>query len=136
MDTSTTSPKGALTPEQSALNLFEVVTGTKAFNAFYPASNSVRLAARGESLGSIALEQRLRVHLAGAVMGVGNMERKLIRRICQIRREVEYLKDLDPAVKQVVKEAVAWLRAVGREVDFQADNPANWVTQRGGEPRW
>ncbi len=103
---------------------------------FYAIDRLTASAARGESLAVIALERKLREHLAAAVLGSRERESRLVNRIGQIRRSVPRMSLLDPAIKQILKEAKEWLAAVGRVIDLGSDDPREWISQRGGQPRW
>ena len=74
-------------------------------------------------------------HLKAAERGDRDRESRLVNRLGQLRRCVEssYIRD---GLKEQIVAAVDWLRNNGRTVDFSATDPARWISQRGGAPRW
>ncbi len=103
---------------------------------FYPTKARLTRAAAGEIRDVIAVERRLRELLSLAVYGEEASEDKLVRLVGQLRRQVPLMSKLDPSIKQIIKEVRAWFSSVGRDTDLASDDPAMWITNRDGSPRW
>lgn len=114
-----------------------MTTATKSrVDDFYPVSDTVRNAATGKTIAVIGYDHRLRRHLAGAKAGDRDRESRLVNRLGQLRRSLPKLSEATPDIRLLVKECVEYLRSVGRTVDFANTEPALWISQRGGNPRW
>ena len=80
-------------------------------------------------------------HLLAAAEGDRERESKLITRIGELRAdfpsraEFRSWAEEDPAVLELLGKAVAFLRSVGRTVDFSNPDPALWISARGGGRR-
>ncbi len=75
-------------------------------------------------------------HLEAAKAGDRDRESALINRLGQLRRHYLKIGDMPDFLIDAVKQAVAFLRSVGRTVDLGNPDPAKWVSRRGGSPRW
>jgi hypothetical protein len=105
-------------------------------DSFYPFSENVKLAATGQTIGLAGLVLKLRNHMRNAQAGDRDAESRLVNRIGQIRRSVPQIGEIQPEVRDMLKECVVFLRSVGRSVKLDESDPARWITQRGGSPRW
>jgi len=102
------------------------------YDEFYPESNSIK------NLDSkfgiiIGLKLKLISHLNNAKAGDMNAESKLINRIGQLRRNRPSMPE---ELREELKQAVEYLRSVGRVIDLKGDDPSLWISMRGGAPRW
>lgn len=109
---------------------------SRSVSDFYPKSESVANAALGRTLATIGYALRLRQHLAGARAGDRERESRLCNRLGQLRASLPAFSLATAEVQQVVRESVAFLREQGRTVNFTDPDPARWITQRNGLPRW
>lgn len=100
-------------------------------NEFYPITSWYSL----ES-GEFSWTVKVQVHLENAKNGDKVAESNLCNCLGQLRRSVEDMSTISSNVMDVVKEGVAYLRSVGRVVDFGNEDPRYWITRRGGGPRW
>jgi len=83
----------------------------------------------------VVVREDLRTHLQKAKSGNRKHELKLINRMGQFRRSsAEYL--VPDSLLEVWQEAIQFLRANGRCVDFYSCDPRYWVGAREGGPRW
>lgn len=103
---------------------------------FYPQSDSMEACATGKCVGVVGLVQRLQTHLDAAKTGSMDAERRLISRIGQVRRHVPVYSKIDAQVQVCLALAIEYLRSVGRKVNLGSDDPAMWISQRNGQPRW
>lgn len=103
------------------------------FDSFYPVSQTMVDCPQG--LWQVGMMAKLAEHLKAAERGDRDRESRLVNRLGQLRRCVEssYIRD---GLKEQIVAAVDWLRNNGRTVDFSATDPARWISQRGGAPRW
>jgi hypothetical protein len=97
---------------------------------FYPISGSMKQPGLGVML---SLKMKISGHLAAAKQGDLDRESALVNRLGQVRRNFEHQPEW---LTEELQEAVTYLRSVGRVVDFKNSNPALWISQRGGRPRW
>ncbi len=102
------------------------------YNEFYPHSNSIHTSA----LWSIGFLLKIEGHLASAKNGNKEAESKLCNRIGQLRRHIASVEDLPEDLRAAVKESVDWLRNQGRVVKLGSADPREWISARGGTPRW
>jgi Asp-tRNA(Asn)/Glu-tRNA(Gln) amidotransferase A subunit family amidase len=98
---------------------------------FYPIDNDFSTSPLREMGYIIRINENLRLAKAGDRVA----ESKLCNRIGTLRRSLE-IKDMSPDLQNAVKDAVAWLRATGRKIDFTHNDPAMWITTRDGNPRF
>ena len=82
-----------------------------------------------------AMAAQMADHLAAAKAGNRDRESRLINRLGQIRRHLTS-DQLSGVLADQFKEACQLLQSVGRKIDFRNENPACWISQRGGAPRW
>ena len=102
------------------------------YNEFYPHSGSIGTTA----LWSIGFLLKIENHLRNAKNGNKEAESKLCNRIGQLRRHVASVEDLPEDLKRAVKESVDWLRSQGRVIKLGSADPREWISARGGTPRW
>lgn len=101
---------------------------------FYPISETMTKAPTG--MWQLSMSVKLLEHLEAAKRGDRERESRLINRLGQIRRCVEF-NCLTDNLKEVIGQAVEWLRSIGRTVNFKTEDPAMWITARDGKtPRW
>ena len=100
---------------------------------FYPASQTMLNAPQG--MWQLGMAIKLSEHLAAAKLGDRDRESRLVNRLGQLRRCVES-SYISPGLHEQIVAAVGWLRDHGRTVDFSSADPAKWISQRGGAPRW
>lgn len=100
---------------------------------FYPVSDTMTNTPMG--MWQIGMVIKLEDHLQNAKNGNLDSESRLVNRIGQLRRNVP-VEHLSENLRDVVSKAVAWLKTTGRIVDLTNPDPALWITQRGGAPRW
>ncbi len=111
------------------------VASSDRIEKFYPRSASI--ANMANTMTQIQLEMKLRGHIQAAQGGDRERESRLINRIGQIRREFPNgLAAVPERIRTVMREAVEWLRSVGRVTDFKNPDARYWISQRGGAPRW
>ena len=79
---------------------------------------------------------KIRNHLHAARRGDRERESRLINRLGSLRRSSKSFNGLTLDLQATVKDAVKFLRAVGRKVDFKNPDPALWITTRSGQARW
>ena len=103
------------------------------FNAFYPVSATIQACPLGP--WQIGMAAKLADHLAAAKAGDRDRESRLVNRLGQIHRHLS-TGQLTGVLADQFKEACQWLQSVGRKIDFRNENPACWISQRGGAPRW
>jgi hypothetical protein len=101
------------------------------YDKFYPAQANVQL-----PLKQIGWTLKIREHLTLAKAGDRERESRLCNRLGSLRRSSPSFDELTEHLKDVVKEAVTFLRSQGRKVDFKHSDPACWITMRDGRPRW
>ena len=102
-------------------------------DTFYPASQTMLNAPQG--MWQLGMAIKLSEHLAAAKLGDRDRESRLVNRLGQIRRCVEK-PDISAVLADEMVKACRWLQSQGRKFDFKNDNPAKWISQRGGAPRW
>ena len=93
----------------------------------------------GEVTGLVGLSLafELRGRVIAALQGDRTAESGMANLLGSLRRSSRSFAELPSALQEAVREAVAYLRKTGREVDFDARrNPARWITRRDGSPRW
>ena len=61
-------------------------------------------------------------------------ESELCNRLGTLRRV--FPEKMPAFLKDQLKDAVEWLRYLGRTVDFRKEDPRDWISQRDGTPRW
>lgn len=98
---------------------------------FYPISETMS----SGGIWEIGMVVKLAGHRQMAKSGDLERESRLVNRLGQLRRNCEYM-DMSNNLKEEINESVAYLRSVGRKVDFSKKNPAEWITTRKGNPRW
>ena len=103
------------------------------FDAFYPVSQTISACPTG--LWQIGMTAKLAEHLAAAKGGDRDRESRLVNRLGQIRRHL-HSDQLSQGLADQFKEACLWLRSEGRKIDLRNEDPARWISQRGGAPRW
>ena len=102
---------------------------------FYPVSESILGCTDG--MWQIAMSLKLSDHRQKAMAGDREAESRLINRLGQLRRCCHDLGSLSEPLQAEVRASAAWLRSVGRKVNFHNSNPAMWVSARDGKsPRW
>lgn len=102
---------------------------------FYPVSEVI--VEQPHSTWQFQMVLKLEGNLQAARKGNYEFETQLINRLGQIHRSVKDFSIMTSELMDTVTEALRWLRAIGRRINFQHDNPAYWVTQRDGySPRW
>ena len=74
-------------------------------------------------------------HKTAAKSGDHDHESQLINHLEQIRRHL-HSDQLSQGLADQFKEACLWLRSEGRKIDLRNEDPARWISQRGGAPRW
>jgi len=102
------------------------------YDEFYPESNSIK---NMDGKLGVALSLRLKLirHLNNAKAGDMNAESKLVNRIGQLRRNRP---SMPHNLTAELKQAVEYLRSVGRVINLKGDDPSLWISMRGGAPRW
>lgn len=100
---------------------------------FYPVSGTMMAMPGG--LWQIGMVVKLETHLQSARNGNRDSESRLVNRIGQLRRNVPF-NQLSESLLDVVKKSAEWLRSTGRQIDLKNSEPALWITQRDGSPRW
>jgi len=104
------------------------------FDSFYPESDTIRNCPGG--LWCISLLLKMESYLQKAKNGDSDAESRLCNRIGQLRRHFPSFNQLPGELGRVTKESVDWLRSVGRVVNLKSENPIDWISIRGGGPRW
>ncbi len=102
------------------------------YNEFYPFSNSINTTA----FWSIGFLLKIETHLRNAKNGNKEAESKLCNRIGQLRRHISSVNDLPEDLQTAVKNSVDWLRSQGRVIKLGSKDPREWISARGGMPRW
>ena len=100
---------------------------------FYPASQTMLNAPQG--MWQLGMAIKLSEHLAAAKLGDRDRESRLVNRLGQIRRCVEK-PNISAVLADEMVKACRWLQSQGRKFNFKSDNPSEWISQRGGAPRW
>jgi hypothetical protein len=77
----------------------------------------------------------IKENLALAKIGYRKAETRLCNILGTIKRSVNH-DDLTVGLLRAIEEAVAWLQSVGRRIDFTHPDPAMWITDRKGDPRF
>ena len=103
------------------------------FDSFYQVSQTMVDCPQG--LWQAGMMVKLAEHLKAAKQGDRDRESRLVNRLGQLRRCVES-SYISPGLQEQIVAAVGWLRDHGRTVDFSSADPAKWISQRGGAPRW
>lgn len=101
---------------------------------FYPISETIRACPNG--MWQISMVVKLESHLQAAKNGDRDAESRLVNRIGQLRRHFPEISDLPPNIFNAMRKACGWLSTNGRVFDLLNEDPALWVSQRGGAPRW
>jgi len=84
---------------------------------------------------SLGLRQRIVANLASARGGDRDAESRLVTRIGEVRATWRTFNEVPDFLQDAVKEAVTFLRQVGRKIDFKSADPGCWVSGRDGLPR-
>lgn len=101
---------------------------------FYPLSQTITACPGG--IWQIGMVAKLEGHLQSAKNGNRDSESRLVNRLGQLRRHFNTLDEMSGNLQDVYKKAITWLRANERVCDLTNPNPALWISQRGGAPRW
>lgn len=100
---------------------------------FYPISSTMRSSPSG--MWQVGMVVKLASHRQAAKNGDRLAESKLCNRIGQLRRNVEW-GALSTSLVDEIKASVEFLKTTGREINFASKNPKEWISGRGGAPRW
>lgn len=102
------------------------------YNEFYPVCNSINTTI----FWPVGFLLKIEGHLTSAKNGNREAESKLCNRIGQLRRHISSVNDLPEDLQAAVKESVDWLRSQGRVIKLGSKDPREWISARGGMPRW
>ena len=100
---------------------------------FYPHSETMAAMPRG--LWQIGMVVKLATHRANAERGDTEAESRLCNRVGQLRRWLKF-DDMTENLRDELRESVAYLRRVGRIVNFKSEDPRAWISTRSGHHRW
>jgi len=100
---------------------------------FYPESPKLRMGYFGHVIG---FQSKIIGHMTAAIAGDLERESRLCNRVGQVRATFSHFQDVPLGVQDVMKEAIEYLKSVGRKVDFKNPDPSMWITTRDGRPRW